>query len=37
MGFRVEMRQSNFEASTRVLLDEMRSDVESGMQATLQA
>ena len=34
---RVGMRPSNFEASTRVLLGEIRSDVESGMQATLQA
>jgi hypothetical protein len=37
MDFRVEMRPSKFEASTRVLLGEIRSDVESGMQATLQA
>jgi hypothetical protein len=31
--FRIEEQSSNFEASTRVLLDEIRSDMESGMQA----
>jgi hypothetical protein len=30
--FRIEEQSSNFEASTRVLLDEIRSGMESGMQ-----
>jgi hypothetical protein len=35
VNFRVEEWSSSFEASTRVLLDEIRSRLESGKQATL--